>query len=141
MVAFGSVIYYLYNYSLAAGTDKTWHPYYEWTYESYLMVGSYGQFFFFWLLNLFIGHNGNFLDRFVLWDLNLMLLAPIAALLGAFYTSSSYGTIAEVALGTDWATTIADDKYYSVMFNGCILITILNLIFEITARPSIKGLY
>lgn len=141
MVGFGSVLYYFYNLSLAAGTDKTQHPYKEWTYEAYLMVGAYGQFTVLWFVNLIIGHNGNILDKLVVWDLNLMLIAPVATLLGAFYTSSNYGSIAEVALGTEWAMTIADDPHYSVLFNSAILISVLNLIFEVTARPSIAALY
>jgi hypothetical protein len=94
-----------------------------------------------WIVNLIIGHNGNLFDKLVVWDLNFMLTAPVATLLGAFYTSSSYGSIAEVALGTDWAMTIADDPHYTVLFNSAILISVLNLIFEVTARPSIAALY
>ena len=141
MMGLGSAVYYFYNLSLAAGTDESMHPYPEWTYEAYFLIASYGQFFVLWLFNLILDHNGNFLDRLLIWDLDLMLLAPIAALVGVFYTSSSYGTISEVALGTDWAITIDDDEHYNVIFNGTILMAILNFIFEITARPAIKGLY
>ena len=42
LISWGAYIYYVYNLSLASGTDKTMHPYKEWTYASYAFVGAYG---------------------------------------------------------------------------------------------------
>lgn len=141
LISWGGWIYYIYNYNLSSGTDKTLHPYKEWTYESYCFVGTYGFFFVYWLINLILGHNGGFLDHISIFLGYLQLLAPIGTLYGAFHASSSYGTATEVALGTDWAFTVNDDPNYTLMFSLSLLISVMDLIWEYMSLGSLKESY
>ena len=92
MGGWGFYIYYVYNLNLASGTNKKQHPYLEWTYESYYIMGPNAVFLSFWSLNYLFDHNAGIFDRFVLFLSKVMILAPVAALVGAFMASSSYGT-------------------------------------------------
>ena len=76
MAALGGAIYYFYPYK----STSTKHPYPEWTLQSYVMMGSYGGGFFFWLLNFIIGFNGNWFDVVTLYVTKIMMLAPVATL-------------------------------------------------------------
>jgi hypothetical protein len=137
----GLFIYNTYNFGLASGTDKTLHPYAEWTLASYVIMGPNFFFLFFWTLNLFLDHNAGFLDGWVLRLSKFMILAPFAYMTFAFFASSSYGTDIEVALGTDWAFVITDDPDYSLIFNVTMLLSILNFLYVFMARSSMQLSY
>lgn len=88
MGVWGAYIYKLYNYDLPSSTDKTKHPYVEWTYVSYALAGPAAFYIFFWLFNYLIGNNGNWFDWLTVAVTNLNRLSPFAGIAAIFYASS-----------------------------------------------------
>lgn len=59
-------------------------------------------------------------------------------IIATLWASSSYGTAAKVALGTDWAFTVADDSNYESILNITALSFILSLVFTYMAHGNMQ---
>ena len=83
-----------------------------------------------WLLNLALDHNAGILDHTQLIFSYLMLLGPFVVIYYTFAAISSYGSVSQVQLGTDWALTTETDSMYSVTFNSLLGLCIFDFVFE-----------
>ena len=115
-VGWGFSILKHYNLDLDSSIDKEQHPYDEWNTVAYSWMGPYIWQITLWAVNAVIGNNGNAVDWFFNASYLLLFGQPLASFYFGLKASESYGTEAEVDLGTDWAMTIADDSKYNFYF-------------------------
>ena len=142
MVFEGYRILKTYNLDVSSSVDKkTVHPYKEWTRVGVATAAPSAFYLIFWGFNLAAGNNGNWIHRLTNFLGSLLRFNALVIVYFILMASGSYGTSAEVALGTDWAMEINDDSNYTSTFNQAMLIQILNLVFSFTAFDGMKKYY
>ena len=113
------------------------HPYKEWTYLAYAWSLPSAGMVVLWLINYIFGHDGDFVDWVFKTLYFLMFLQAPACLVGGLWASQSYGTEAEVTLGTDWALTVDDDPDYSFVLLINSVISFVSLMWHIMAYGAL----